>query len=116
MNIFTDVAQQLFEKVPELASMTYVGTWATACKDQSPSCPVEDVVKITLDRETYHSLKLNDVEEQMGQLHGRAYLEMSMGKGTDASISKANSARMAALYKKMLGQMKGQAWVSPKLK
>jgi hypothetical protein len=116
MNIFTDFAQQVFEKVPELATLTYVGTWATACKDHSPSCPAEDVVKITLSREMYHSLKLNDVEEQMGQIHGRAYLEMSMGKGTDASISKANSGRMAALYKKMLSQMKGQAWVSPKLK
>ena len=115
MNIFTDTAQQLFEKVPELATLTYVGTWS-ACKDHAATCPAEDVVKISLDRETYHSLKLNELDESVGQIHGRAYLELSGGKGSDASISKANGARMSALYRKMLTQLKGHAWVSPKLK
>jgi hypothetical protein len=115
MNIFTDTAQALFEKVPELSQLTYVGTWSS-CKDHSPTCPPEDVVKITLDRDTYHGLKLGELEDQMGQIHGRAYLEMSTGRGTDASISKANQARMSGLYRKMLAQLKGRAWVSPKLK
>jgi len=115
MNIFTDVAQSLFEKVPELSAVTYVGQWS-GCKDHAATCAAEDVVKISLDRDMYHALKLAELEEQMGQIHGRAYLEMSSGRGSDASISKANSARMAALYRKMLAQMKGQAWVSPKLK
>ncbi len=115
MNIFTDAAQGVFEKVPELATLTYVGTWSD-CKDHAATCKAEEVVKITLDRDGYHSLKLHDVEEAMGQLHGRAYLEMSTNRGSDASISKANSARMAAIYKKMLAQLKGNAWVSPKLK
>ncbi|MEO6952285.1 MAG: hypothetical protein ABI321_10765 [Polyangia bacterium] len=116
MNIFTDTAQQLFEKVPELSSFTYVGTWSAACKDHSAACPAEDVVKISLDRETYHSLKLNELDESVGQIHGRAYLELSGGKGSDAAISKANAGRMSALYRKMLAQLKGKAWVSPKLK
>ncbi len=115
MNIFTDAAQDLFEKVPELASLNFIGTWS-GCKDHAPSCPAEEVVKISLDRDGYHSLKLHDVEEAMGQLHGRAYLEMSTNRGSDAAISKANTARMAAIYKKMLAQLKGHAWVSPKLK
>jgi hypothetical protein len=115
VNIFTDTAQSLFEKIPELAQLQYVGTWS-GCKDHSPTCPPEEVVKITLDRDAYHSLKLGEIEDQIGQIHGRAYLEMSTGRGSDASISKANSARMTALYKKMLGQLKANAWVSPKLK
>jgi hypothetical protein len=115
MNIFTDLAQAVFEKIPELSQLTYVGTWSS-CKDHSPTCPAEEVVKISLDRDAYHSLKLGELEERMGQMHGRAYLEMSLGKGSDAAISKANSARMAGIYKAMLGQLKGHAWVSPKLK
>jgi len=115
MNFFTDMAQSLFEKVPELSQLTYVGTWSS-CKDHAPTCPAEDVVKISLDRDTYHGLKLGELEDQIGQIHGRAYLEMSSGRGSDAAISKANSARMSALYRKILAQLKGRAWVSPKLK
>ncbi len=105
MVVFTDTAKELFEKVPELRAMTYVGRW----KDQ-------DVVKIALDRAQYQAVNLADLEEQIGQLHGRAFLELSTGKGTDASVAKANAQRMAAIYKKMLGQLKGHAWVSPTLK
>jgi hypothetical protein len=102
---FTDTAKALFEKVPELRALNYVGTW----KDQ-------DVVKISLDRAQYQAVNLADLEEQIGQLHGRAFLELSTGHGTDASVAKANAQRMAAIYKKMLGQLKGHAWVSPTLK
>lgn len=105
MVVFTDTTRALFDKVPELHAMTYVGRW----KDQ-------DVVKISLDRTQYQTVKLDDLEEQIGQLHGRAYLELSEGRGTDTSVAKANAQRMAALYKKMLGQLKGHAWVSPTLK
>jgi len=103
--VFTDTTKELFEKVPELRAMTFVGRW----KDQ-------DVVKISLDRAQYQAVNLADLEEQIGQLHGRAYLELSTGKGSDASVAKANAQRMAAIYKKMLGQLKGHAWVSPTLK
>jgi hypothetical protein len=105
MNVFTDTAMSLFEKVPELRAMTFIGRW----KD-------EDVVKISLDRAQYQSLRLSEIEEQVGQLHGRAYLELSAGRGSDASIAKANAQRLSALYKKMLAGLKGQAVVSSKLK
>jgi hypothetical protein len=105
MVIFTDTAKDLFEKVPELRAMNFIGRW----KDQ-------DVVKIGLDRTQYQAVNLSDIEEQMGQLHGRAFLELSTGHGTDASVAKGNAQRMGALYKKMLGQLKGHAWVSPALK
>jgi hypothetical protein len=102
---FTDETKELFEKVPELRALNFVGTW----KDQP-------VVKISVDRAQYQLLKLADLEETIGQLHGRAFLELSTGHGSDASVSKANAQRLAALYKKMLGQLKGHAWVSPSLK
>jgi hypothetical protein len=105
MVIFTDTAKELFEKVPELRAMTYVGRW----KDQ-------DVVKIAMDRSQYNAINIGDIEEQIGQLHGRAFLELATNHGTDKSVDKANSQRMAAVYKKMLGQLKGHAWVSPTLK
>jgi hypothetical protein len=105
MVIFTDTAKELFEKVPELRAMTFVGRW----KDQ-------DVAKISLDRTQYQAINLGDLEEQIGQLHGRAFLELSTGKGTDASVAKGNAQRMAALYKKSLGQLKGHVWVAPTLK
>jgi hypothetical protein len=105
MVVFTDTAKDLFEKVPELRAMTFIGRW----KDQ-------DVVKISMDRAQYQAVNIGDLEEQIGQLHGRAFLELSTGHGTDASVAKANAQRMTALYKKMLGQLKGHAWVSPALK
>ena len=106
LNVFTDTAQAMFEHVPELNAMTFVGRW----KD-------EDVVKITLDRATYQKLNLADIEEQIGQLHGRAFLELATGKSSDAKAAKENSQRLAGVYKKMLaGVPKGQATISPKLK
>ncbi len=105
MVVFTDTAKQLFEKVPELRAMSFVGRW----KDQ-------DVVKIAMDRGQYQAVNVGDIEEQIGQLHGRAFLELATGRGSDKSVDKANTQRMAAIYKKMLGQLKGHAWVSPTLK
>jgi hypothetical protein len=114
MNIFTDSAQALFEKVPELRAMTFVGVW-TPC-DKGKTCGPEDVVKISLDRPTYQALKISDIDEQIGQLHGRAFLELATNHSTDAQAAKANAQRLAAVYKKMLGGLKGHASVSPKLK
>jgi hypothetical protein len=105
MVVFTDTAKELFEKVPDLRLMNFVGRW----KDQ-------DVVKISMDRGQYQAVNIGDLEEQIGQLHGRAFLELSTGHGSEKSVEKGNTQRMAALYKKMLGQLKGHAWVSPALK
>jgi len=105
MVIFTDTAKELFEKVPELRAMNFVGRW----KDQ-------DVVKIGMDRSQSPAINLADTEEQIGQRHGRAFLELATNRGSDKSVDKANTQRMAAVYKKMLGQLKGHAWVAPTLK
>jgi hypothetical protein len=105
MVVFTDTTQALFEKVPELRAMKFVGRYKDA-----------DVVTVSIDRSDYQALKIPDIEEQIGQLHGRAFLELSSGKGSEASVAKANTQRMSAIYKKMLGQLKGKATVSPSLK
>jgi hypothetical protein len=102
---FTDTAKALFEGVPELTAMTFDGRW----KD-------EDVLKISLDRATYQALKIPDIEEQIGQLHGRAFLEMATGRSSDAKADKDNKQRLAAVYKKLLAGLKGHASVSAKLK
>ena len=105
MNVFVEDARALFGKVPELSGMTYTGTW----KD-------EPVVKITLNRALYDKLDLNKVEEAIGELHGRAYLEMSTGRGSDDKISKVNQKRMTDIYRKMVKTLGKQAVISSKLK
>ena len=101
----TDTLKALFENVPELSAMTFVGRW----KD-------EDVIRVSVDRSMYQALKIPDIEDQIGQLHGRAFLEMASGRSSDAKADKENRTRLAAVYKKMLAQIKGHATVSPKLK
>jgi hypothetical protein len=105
MNVFTDITQALFEKVPELHGMTFVGKW----KDQ-------EVVKISLDRTEYQAIKLNDVDEQIGQLHGRVFLELATAKSSDAKAARENAKRIGDVYKKMLAPLKGHATISPTLK
>jgi hypothetical protein len=106
MNVFTDTTQALFEKVPELHAFTFIGRW----KDK-------EVVNITLDRSQEQALKLNDIDEQIGQLHGRAFLELSSGRSSDAKASKENSQRMAQVYRKLLTQLpKSQVTISSQLK
>ena len=105
MNTFTDVAQSLFEKVPELKAMTYVGLW----KDK-------EVVRIQLSRVDYQALKLNDLDDRIGQHHGRIFLELATNRSSDAKAAKENAALIAKEYKAMLGQLKGKAKVDPALK
>ncbi len=105
VNEFTDVAKTVFENVPDLKAMTFIGRY----KDQ-------DVVKITLDRPTYQALNVSDIEEQVGQLHGTAFLKGSTGHGTDASINKELQQKRAALYKKMLGQITPKPFIAASLK
>ena len=92
--------------MPELRAIKFVGRW----KDQ-------DVVKIGIDRTQYQAINLGDIEEQIGQLHGRAFLELvDQPRHATSPSTRATTQRMATVYKKMLGQLKGHAWVSPTLK
>jgi hypothetical protein len=105
MNTFTDTAKALFEGVPELKQLTFIGRWND-----------EDVVKITLDRATYQALQIGDIDERVGQQHGRTFLEAAQEKGSNEKLAKAQAGRIAGIYKKMLAGLKGKAYVSPKLK
>jgi hypothetical protein len=105
LQTFTDTAQALFEKVPDLRSMTYTGVWND-----------KEVVKIALSRADYSALKLNEIDDRIGQHHGRAFLELATGKGTDKSVAKENANLIAKEYRAMLAQLKGRATVASTLK
>ena len=106
MVIFTDTAKELFEKVPELRAFNFVGRW----KDQ-------DVVKIG---DGSHAVSGDQPRRHRGadRPAPRPRLPRAGDRITapTSRVDKANTQRMAAIYKKMLGQLKGHAWVSPTLK
>ena len=105
MNAFTDVARQLFEGARELKAMTFVGMW----KDK-------EVVRIALSRADYSAAKLNEIDERIGEHHGRVFLELATNRSSDAKAAKQNSERIAKEYKAMLKQLKDKAKVDPGLK
>lgn len=112
MQTFTDAAQALFGNVHELRKLTYVGRW----KDQ-------DVVRVELTRADYTALRLSELDDRIGQHHGRIFLSLQQGphanmspEKANAAAAKENSALVAKEYKAMLAQLKGKATVSPQLK
>jgi hypothetical protein len=105
MNTFTDLAQAMFSKVPELKQLTFVGLY----KDK-------EVVRIALDREDYKAVQLSEIDERIGQHHGTAFLKLATGKGTDKSVAKENATVIAKEYRAMLAQLKGKAKVDASLK
>ena len=105
MQEFADAARALFEEVPDLKGMTFVGTW----KDK-------EVVRIQLSRADYNAVKLGEIDERIGQHHGRVFLELSTGRASDQAAAKTNANLIAKEYRAMLAQLKGKATVSPTLK
>lgn len=105
MNHFTQAAIPLFEQIVDLKQLVYVATWKG-----------EEVARIDITRADYQKLDLRGVEEKIGSLHGRAFLELATGRGTDASVTKAHNQRAASEYRRIIGQIKGQAFISPQLK
>ncbi len=105
VNGFTDIANELFDKSPDLRTLEYTATYKDA-----------EVLRIKLDRQTWQKLDLAHVEDQVGQVHGRAYLELSQGKGSDKSVSKATDDRISGVYKKMLSQLPEKPFIAPSLK
>ena len=105
MQEFTDAARALFDAVPDLNALTFIGTWND-----------KEVVRISLSRADYNTVKLGEIDERIGQHHGAAFLKLSTGAGTDKSVAKENAAVIAKEYRAMLGQLKGKATVSSTLK
>ena len=72
----------------ELRAMTFVGTW----KDQ-------EMVRVQLTRADYTALKLAEIDERIGQHHGRVFLELATNRKSDEKAAKENAARIAKEYK-----------------
>jgi hypothetical protein len=103
---FSELSQQLFNNIPELKVFLYRARW----KDQ-------DVVQIELSKADYDRIGLAQVEQRIGQLAGRTFLELATGKGgSEASVEKSHNRRRAAEYKKAIDQIKGKVLISPLLK
>ena len=105
MNAFTDVTHSLFEGVAELKQATYSGVW----KDK-------EVVHAVVNRADYAGLQLGDLEDRIGQHHGRVFLELATNRKSDATAAKEQAQLVAKEYKAILAKLKGNARVDPALK
>jgi hypothetical protein len=105
MQEFSDTARSLFDNVPDLRQLTFIGVWND-----------KEVVRIALSRADYVAVNLHEIDERIGQHHGTAFLKLSTGRGTDQSVAKENAAVIAKEYKALLNQLKGKATISPTLK
>lgn len=105
MGFFTQFALDLFNNVPDLKTLVYIAKW----KDQS-------VATIECSSADFKTLKLRDIEERVGQLGGKAWLELTGGQVSEASAEKRLQARRAAEYKKIVAALKGKAVIAATLK
>jgi hypothetical protein len=105
MGFFTQMAMDLFNNVPDLKVLVFQAQW----KDQT-------VANIECSNADFQALKLRDIEERVGQLGGRAWLELTGGQVSEAASERRLQARRAAEYRKITDHLKGKATVSPLLK
>lgn len=105
MGFFTEYAMQLFNNIPDLKNLVYIAQWQD-----------KNVASIECNRADFGALHLRDIEERIGQLGGRAFLELTEGKTSDASAEKRMNSRKAAEYRKITNFLKQKAIVSPALK
>lgn len=105
MGFFTQFALDLFNNVPDLKTLVYVAQW----KDQT-------VATIECSKADFQALRLRDVEERVGQVGGRAWLELTGGQVSDAAAERRLQARRAAEYRKITNALKDKAVISNVLK
>jgi hypothetical protein len=105
MGFFSQFAMDLFNNIPDLKVLVYAAQW----KDQT-------VANIECNRADFGALHLRDIEERIGQIGGRAYLELTEGKTSDAAAEKRLAARKAAEYRKITTFLKQKAIISAQLK
>lgn len=93
---FTEFALELFNNIPDLKYFTYAARWKDA-----------EVMHIEISRADFQRLRLREVEEKIGQLAGRTFVELQPEKGNanEAAVEKAHQRRKAAEYKKVLDQL-----------
>lgn len=105
MNRFTDTTIAAFDGAPDLAGLLFIGEWKG-----------DEVVRIALSRADYTTLDLKALEDRIGQLHGRIFLELATERKSEAQATKENASRVAKEYRAMLAKLKGQAKVALGLK
>ena len=105
MGFFSQFAMDMFNNIPDLKVFVFAAQW----KDQT-------VANIECSRADFGALHLRDIEERIGQIGGRAFLELTEGKTSDAAAEKKLAARKAAEYRKITTFLKGKAIVSAQLK
>jgi hypothetical protein len=105
MGFFTQFAMDLFNNVPDLKVFRFIAQW----KDQT-------VATIECSNADFQALRLRDIEERVGQLGGKAWLDLTGGQVSEASAERRLQARRAAEYRKITTELKGKATVSPLLK
>lgn len=105
MGFFTQYAMDLFNNVPDLKTFVYVAQW----KDQT-------VANIECSRDDFQALRLRDIEERVGQLGGKAWLELTGGTVSEGAAEKRLQSRRAAEYRKITNELKGKAIISNILK
>jgi hypothetical protein len=105
MGHFTQLAMDLFNNVGEMKEFVFIAQW----KDQS-------VATIDCSRAEFQALRLRDIEERVGQLGGRAWLDLTGGQVSEAAAEKRLQARRAGEYRKITTELKSKAIISPLLK
>ena len=105
MGFFTQFTMDMFNNIPDLKIFVFAAQW----NDQT-------VANIECSRADFQALRLREVEERIGQIGGRAFLELTEGKTSDNAAEKRLSARKAAEYRKITAFLKGKAIVSAQLK
>lgn len=105
MDHFTNTAMAIFDNISDAKELAFVATW----KDQ-------EVARINLTRADYQKLQLHDIQDKIGSQFGRTFLELARGKGNEAAIDKAHQKRQADIYRKVLAELKGQAFIGTQVK
>lgn len=103
---FLDYAQRLYDGVPALEKLTFVGVHKGA-----------EVLRVRLSsRAEFESLAARDLQERIGAQQGRAFAQLSLGKMSDAAVAKEKAARAKKVYQEALGRLpKDAVTVSKKL-
>lgn len=102
---FSQFALDLFNNISDLKQFVFQAQW----KDQT-------VANIECDRTDFNTMNLREVEDRVGRVGGRAFLELSEGKTSDAVAEKRLNSRKTAEYRKITTYLKQKAIVSPLLK
>lgn len=104
MGYFTQFAMDLFNNVPDLKTFVYIAQW----KDQT-------VATIECSNSDFQAMRLREIEERVGQLGGKAWLELTGGTASEASAERRLQSRRAGEYKKITDFLKTKAVVSSTL-